>query len=180
MVDRTCTALYDSLWIPQFISRVIGLDKQQFHSLTRFSDQQRARIKKELVGLQIQVRHLTYKRKYKVFDLSMTSAQNTRFELKKTDPRGSYSLKKYFLFDFYVFFLCVFMFRKCYNTWREKCCRIFRRKLSKFSVELQTLAVSYGWVTEVINFFMFKKMIFIYFLRKSTSKLILDLILSNY
>ena len=58
-------------------------------NLRSFNDFQRRLIEKELKGISIQVKHLTYKRKYKVIGLTREAAKDVTFELKKTDPRGA-------------------------------------------------------------------------------------------
>ncbi|CAG2107473.1 unnamed protein product, partial [Medioppia subpectinata] len=88
VIDRTATALYESGVLAKFICKILGLTREAFMALKGFRDSDRKRIEKELKGIQIQVNHLTYKRKYKVIGLTKESATEVKFEYKKTDPRG--------------------------------------------------------------------------------------------
>ena len=88
MIDRTATALYDSGILAKFMAKILGLNKEQFMNMKELSDSNRKRLEKELNGIMIQVKHLTYKRKYKVIGITKESARKVQFEVKKTDPRG--------------------------------------------------------------------------------------------
>jgi len=88
VVDRTATALYESGFLPRFIANILNMKREEFMNLKEFRDSDRNRIKKELTGILIQVKHLTYKRKYKVIGITHEAAKNVQFDCKKTDPRG--------------------------------------------------------------------------------------------
>ena len=88
VIDRTATALYDSGILVKFVANVLNMKREQFQSLTELKDSDRRRVEKELTGIMVQVRHLTYKRKYKVIGLTKEPANKVEFEHKKTDPRG--------------------------------------------------------------------------------------------
>ncbi len=88
MVDRTASAFYENGFLPRFIAKILNLKRDEFMNLKEFRDSDRNRIKKELVGIVVQVKHLTYKRKYKVIGITQQSAAKQEFEVKKTDPRG--------------------------------------------------------------------------------------------
>lgn len=88
VIDRTATALYDSGPLVKFVAAILGLKRDQFMKLTELRDSERRRIEKELQGVMIQVKHLTYKRKYKVLGLTQEPASRVQFEKKNTDPRG--------------------------------------------------------------------------------------------
>ncbi|XP_054164078.1 protein argonaute-2-like [Oppia nitens] len=89
VIDRTATALYISGLLIKFMASVLGLNREQFMSLTEFRDSDRKRLDKELKGILIQVRHLTYKRKYKVIGLTPLPASRVVFDHKKVDARGN-------------------------------------------------------------------------------------------
>jgi hypothetical protein len=95
VVDRTATALYESGFVPRFIAKILNLKRDEFMNLKQFRDSDRNRIKKELVGILVQVKHLTYKRKYKVIGITQQSAAKQEFEVKKTDPRGEPIIDSY-------------------------------------------------------------------------------------
>ena len=88
VIDRTATALYDCGPVVKFVCNVLGLKREVFMELKELKDSDRRRVEKELTGIQIQVKHLTYKRKYKVIGLTKEPANRVEFEHKKTDPRG--------------------------------------------------------------------------------------------
>ena len=88
VIDRTATALYDSGILPKFVAKILGMNRDQFMAMRELRDSDRRRIEKELMGVSVQVRHLTYKRKYKVLGLTHEAANKVQFEQKVVDPRG--------------------------------------------------------------------------------------------
>ena len=98
VIDRTATALYESGVLPKFIAQILKKSRDDFMNMKTFSDFERKLIEKELKGISIQVKHLTYKRKYKVIGLTREAAKDVKFELKKTDPRGELLVVCYLYF----------------------------------------------------------------------------------
>lgn len=99
MVDRSATAFYKNHNIDFFMS-ILNNSNSRLDALTDF---QRKRLETEVKGIHIQVRHLTYKRKYKAIGLSKRPATETLFNFEKANPDGKKETNTISVSDFYKF-----------------------------------------------------------------------------
>ena len=100
IVDRSTTAFYESGDLLNFIRSILNfqlpkkfykndsLDCINFRHSSNHIKNNIDLLSKEMKGLKIEVNHLTYKRKYKIFELTNIPLRNCYFELERKSPNG--------------------------------------------------------------------------------------------
>jgi eukaryotic translation initiation factor 2C len=88
VVDRTCTAFWANCSIEEFIKSFFPYKECESMMRFKWTDFERKRIERELKGLHIQVSHLRFHKKYKIFAITCESAQDLYFEWIKRDRKG--------------------------------------------------------------------------------------------
>lgn len=82
VIDRTTTTFYKSGSVIEFMNRVIAgasaRHQERVERMPFLKDSDRRRIEKEIKSLQVQVNHLTYKRKYRVIGITHEPAEKVR------------------------------------------------------------------------------------------------------
>ena len=103
VVDRSSNVFYQKSSLEDLINKIFAIkDGCSVMNSPKWTDSERKRIQKEIKGLQIEVTHLQYKRKYRIQGLSRESANEITFEWYKQSLggrkifKGRVTVAKYF------------------------------------------------------------------------------------
>ena len=102
VVDRSCTAFWANCSIGEFVKTLFPYKECESMMRFKWNDFERKRIERELKGLQIEVSHLRFNKKYKIHGITRESAQDIYFDYVKRGRRGeklfegSVSVAQYF------------------------------------------------------------------------------------
>lgn len=82
-IDRSATCFYAQSSLLRFIAKVLKVDMDRCLQ-EKWTDAMKKKVRDELKGLEIQVSHLTYKRKYKIVGISQEETHQLSFDFVKT------------------------------------------------------------------------------------------------